>query len=213
MLNIMTSALRVSLVTIVLCGLIYPLAVTALAQWLLPYQANGSLEIEAKGAILGSRLIGQDWTGPQWFHGRLSVTSEIDPNDPTKTLPRPYNAANSTGSNLGPTSRTLVERLAADRKALAESQPELMNQLLPADMLTSSASGLDPDISPAYAALQLSRVAEARGVPVAEISTLLKQHIRGRSLGIFGEPRVNVFLLNLTLQRAYPIRSERSPRS
>ena len=155
MLNIMTSALRLSLVTIVLCGLIYPLAVTGLAQWLLPYQANGSREIEADGTILGSRLIGQDWTGPQWFHGRLSVTTNIDPNDPTKTVPRPYNAANSTGSNLGPTSRTLMERLTADRKALVESQPELMNQVLPADMLTSSASGLDPDISPAYAALQL----------------------------------------------------------
>jgi K+-transporting ATPase ATPase C chain len=213
MLNIMTSALRLSLVTIVLCGLIYPLAVTGLAQWLMPYQANGSFEIEADGTILGSRLIGQDWTGPQWFHGRLSVTTEIDPNDPTKTLPRPYNAANSTGSNLGPTSRTLMERLAADRTTLVESQPELMNQVLPADMLTSSGSGLDPDISPAYAALQLSRLDEARCVPVAEISTLLKQHIRGRSLGIFGEPRVNVFLLNLTLQRAYPIRSDRSPRS
>ena len=213
MLNIMTSALRVSLVTIVFCGLIYPLAVTGLAQWLLPYQANGSLVIEANGTILGSRLIGQDWTGPQWFHGRLSATTDIDPNDPTKTVPRPYNAANSTGSNFGPTSRTLRERLATDRKALEESQPELMNQLLPADMLTSSASGLDPDISPAYAALQLSRVAEARGVPVAEISTLLKQHIRGRSFGIFGEPRVNVFLLNRTLQRTYAKRSDRSPRS
>ncbi|MGO9232613.1 MAG: potassium-transporting ATPase subunit KdpC [Methylocella sp.] len=213
MLNIMTSALRISLVTIVLCGLIYPLAVTGLAQWLLPYQANGSLETEPDGTILGSGLIGQDWTGPQWFHGRLSATNYIDPNDPTKTVPRPYNAANSTGSNLGPTSRTLMERLAADRKALEESQPELMNQVLPADMLTSSASGLDPDISPAYAALQLSRVADARGVPVAQISTLLEQHIRGRGLGIFGEPRVNVFLLNRTLQRTYPKRSDRSPRS
>lgn len=213
MLNIMTSALRVSLVTIVLCGLIYPLAVTGLAQWLLPYQANGSLEIGPEGAVLGSRLIGQDWTGREWFHGRLSATTDMDPNDPTKTVPKPYNAANSIGSNLGPTSRALMERLAADRKALLESQPELVNQLLPADMLTSSASGLDPDISPAYAALQLRRVADARGVPVAEITTLLEQHIRGRSLGIFGEPRVNVFLLNLTLQRAYPSHSDRSPRS
>ena len=213
MLIIMTSALRVSLVTIVLCGLIYPLAVTGLAQWLLPYQANGSLEIGPEGAVLGSRLIGQDWTGREWFHGRLSATTDMDPNDPTTTVPKPYNAANSIGSNLGPTSRALMERLAADRKALLESQPELVNQLLPADMLTSSASGLDPDISPAYAALQLRRVADARGVPVAEITTLLEQHIRGRSLGIFGEPRVNVFLLNLTLQRAYPSHSDRSPRS
>ncbi len=213
MLDIMTSALRVSLVTIVLCGLIYPLAVTGLAQWLLPYQANGSLEKAADGTVLGSRLIGQDWTGPQWFHGRLSATTDVDPNDPTKTVPKPYNAANSTGSNLGPTSRTLMERLAADRKALEAVQPELRNKSLPADMLTSSASGLDPDISPAYAALQVARVAEARGVPAAEIARLLEQHIRGRSLGIFGEPRVNVLLLNLALQRVYPKHSDRSSRS
>ncbi|MGO9681052.1 MAG: potassium-transporting ATPase subunit KdpC [Beijerinckiaceae bacterium] len=212
MLDIMTGALRASLVTVVLCGLIYPLAVTGLAQWLLPDQANGSLEKAADGTILGSRLIGQDWTGPQWFHGRLSATTDVDPNDPMKTVPKPYNAANSTGSNLGPTDRTLKERLAADRKALEESQPELMNQVLPADMLTSSASGLDPDISPAYAALQVRRVAEARGIPVAMIATLLEQHILGRSLGIFGEPRVNVLLLNLALQRAYPARPARSPR-
>ena len=148
MLDIMTGALRASLVTVVLCGLIYPLAVTGLAQWLLPDQANGSLEKAADGTILGSRLIGQDWTGPQWFHGRLSATTDVDPNDPMKTVPKPYNAANSTGSNLGPTDRTLKERLAADRKALEESQPELMNQVLPADMLTSSASGLDPGHQP-----------------------------------------------------------------
>jgi K+-transporting ATPase ATPase C chain len=212
MLDIMTGALRASLVTIVLCGVIYPLAVTGLAQWLLPYQANGSLEKAADGTVLGSRLIGQDWTGPQWFHGRLSTTTDVDPNDPTKTVPKPYNAANSTGSNLGPTNKALQERLAADRKALEESQPELMNQVLPADMLTSSASGLDPDISPAYAALQVKRVAEARGIPVAEIAALLQQHTRGRSLGIFGEPRVNVLLLNLALQRAYPTRPDQSPR-
>ncbi|MGP0060048.1 MAG: potassium-transporting ATPase subunit KdpC [Beijerinckiaceae bacterium] len=212
MLDIMMGALRASLVTVVLCGLIYPLAVTGLAQWLLPFQANGSLEKAADGTILGSRLIGQDWTGPQWFHGRLSATTDFDPNDPTKTGPKPYNAANSTGSNLGPTNRTLQERLAADRKALEESQPELMNQVLPADMLTSSASGLDPDISPAYAALQVKRVAAARGIPVAEIAALLEQHIRGRSLGVFGEPRVNVLLLNLALQRTYPERPDRSSR-
>jgi K+-transporting ATPase ATPase C chain len=212
MLDIMTGALRASLVTIFLCGVMYPLAVTGLAQWLLPYQANGSLEKATDGTILGSRLIGQDWTGPQWFHGRLSVTTEVDPNDRAQTVPKPYNAANSAGSNLGPTNRALKERLAADRKALEESQPELMKQVLPADMLTSSASGLDPDISPANAALQMKRVAVARGVPVAEIATLLEQHIRGRSLGIFGEPRVNVLLLNLALQRAYPERPDRSPR-
>ena len=147
--------------------------------------------------------IGQFWNGPEWFHGRPSATSDADPNDPTKTVPAPYNAASSGASNLGPISKDLAERLSADRKALEETQPELAGAKLPADMLTTSASGLDPDISPANAALQVARVAHARGVPAAEIEALLQQHITGRSVGIFGEPRVNVLSLNLALQRAY----------
>jgi K+-transporting ATPase ATPase C chain len=188
----------------VLCGIAYPLALTGLGQWLMPVQANGSLERSPDGAVIGSRLIGQLWNGPEWFHGRPSATTDTDPNDPTKTVPGPYNAASSGASNLGPTSKELAERLSVDRKVLDETQPELAGARLPADMLTTSGSGLDPDISPANAALQVARVSHARGVPSGEISTLLEQHITGRSLGIFGEPHVNVLVLNLALQRAYP---------
>ncbi len=202
--HMMITALRASLVTWVLCGLAYPLALTGLGQWLMPFQANGSLEKNPDGAVIGSRLIGQAWNGPQWFHGRPSATTDADPNDPTKTVPAPYNAASSGASNLGPTSKDLAERLSADRKALEETQPELAGAKLPADMLTTSASGLDPDISPAYAVLQVARVAQARRVEAAAVEVLLAQHVTGRSLGIFGEPRVNVFALNLALQRAYP---------
>jgi potassium-transporting ATPase KdpC subunit len=204
--DMLMTALRASLVTWVLCGLVYPLALTGLGQGLLPVQANGSLERSENGTIIGSHLIGQSWQGPEWFHGRPSATTDTDPNDPTKTVPMPYNAASSGASNLGPTSKVLAERLAADRKALEEAQPELAGAKLPADMLTASGSGLDPDISPANAGLQVTRVAKARGVPLAEIDTLVKQHISGRSLGIFGEPRVNVLALNLALLRAYPAR-------
>jgi len=204
MLSITMSALRASLVTWLLCGLIYPLALTGLGQWMFPFQANGSLESGPDGTIIGSRLIGQQWNGPAWFHGRPSATTDSDPRDPAKTVPVPYNAASSAGSNLGPTSKTLMERIAEDRKALERAQPELVGRLLPSDILTASASGLDPDISPANAALQVARVARARGVPVANIRSLLDKCITSRSLGIFGEPRVNVLALNLALQRAYP---------
>ncbi|HTO60848.1 MAG TPA: potassium-transporting ATPase subunit KdpC [Bradyrhizobium sp.] len=202
-LSVAINALRASLVTFALCGLLYPLVLTGLGQWILPFQANGSLERSTEGTILGSRVIGQQWNGPEWFHGRPSATTDTDPNDPSKTVPAPYNAANSTGSNLGPTSKSLSERLAADRNVLEESQPELVGRLLPADMLTTSASGLDPDISPANAALQVKRVAHARAVTSAQVQALLEQHVTGRGLWIFGEPRVNVFALNLALQRAY----------
>ena len=204
MLSIAINALRASLVTFALCGLLYPLALTGLGQWILPFQANGSLERSSEGTILGSRIIGQQWNGPQWFHGRPSATVATDPNDPSKTVPAPYNAANSTGSNLGPTSKRLSERLAADRRTLEQSQPQLAARLLPADMLTTSGSGLDPDISPANAALQVDRVAHARGVTPAQVQALLEQHVTARALWIFGEPRVNVLALNLALQRAYP---------
>ncbi len=204
--DIMMGAVRASLVTWVLCGLAYPLVLTGLGQWLMPFQANGSLERNRDGAVIGSQLIGQAWNGPEWFHGRPSATTDTDPSDPTKTVPAPYNAASSNASNLGPTSKDLAERLAAARKALEETQPELAGAKLPADMLTASASGLDPDISPANAALQAARVAKARGVPPAQIEALVQQHVTGRSLGIFGEPRVNVLALNLALQRAYPKR-------
>jgi len=201
MATVMWPALRASLVTLALCGLAYPLALTGLAQWIMPHQANGSLERSADGTVIGSRLIGQQWNGPQWFHGRASATTSPDPSDPTKNVPAPYNAANSGASNLGPTSRALRERLHADRKALEDAQPEIAGRPLPADMLTSSASGLDPDITPENAALQAARVARSRGVPVADVRSLVERHVTGRSLWLFGEPRVNVLNLNIALDQ------------
>lgn len=204
MLGITIAAFRASLVTLVLCGLLYPLALTGIGKLLLPFEANGSLEQSRDGAIVGARLIGQLWNGPEWFHGRPSATTGPDPNEPGKSRPSPYNAANSAGSNLGPTSKELKERLTSDRTALDAAQPELAGARLPADMLTTSASGLDPDITPANALLQANRVARARGVPAAQVVSLVEQHVIGRSFGVFGEPRVNVLRLNLALQRAYP---------
>jgi len=202
--NMFLSALRASLVTFVLCGLIYPFAVTGLGQLLFPFEANGSLVRESDGSVIGSALIGQQWTGPEWFHGRISATTDTDPADPAKTIPAPYNAANSSGSNLGPRSKSLKERLAADRHDLEAALPDLAGKMLPADMLTTSASGLDPHITPANAALQISRVAVARGTPPEKIADLLKRHIEGRALGVFGERRVNVLELNQELDQAFP---------
>ena len=203
MLKIIGGAIRFSFVTWLLCGLAYPLAVTGLAQVFLPFQANGSLERKPDNTVLGSSLIGEQWDDPRWFHGRLSAITRSDPDDPTKALPAPYSAANSGGSNLGPTSESLQQRLSADHKTLERAQPELRGRLFPADMLTSSASGLDPDISLANATLQASRVAKARGIPETKVLALLKQHLTGRDLGIFGEPRVNVLELNLALERDF----------
>jgi potassium-transporting ATPase KdpC subunit len=203
-LYVLLPALRVSLVTCMLCGIVYPLAVTGLAQLLLPDQANGSLLRSPDGVVIGSRLIGQDWRGPQWFHGRPSATAAADPHNPAKTIAAPYNAAASGGSNLGPTSRALVERLAADREALNAAQPQLAGRHLPSDMLTASGSGLDPDITPADAALQVPRIAEARDLSLAQVNVLVERDTVGRALGIFGEPRVNVLRLNLDLQNSFP---------
>jgi len=204
MLDIMLPAARVSLITCALCGIAYPLAVTGLGQWLFPHQANGSLEKAPDGTVLGSELIGQNWTGDAWFHGRPSATTDADPHDPTKTINAPYNAASSAGSNLGPTSKALQDRFGSDRQTLEQVQPELVGKLLPADMLTASASGLDPDISPANARLQIVRVARARNVAPEQIATLISEHVMPRSLKIFGEPRVNVLQLNLALETAFP---------
>jgi K+-transporting ATPase ATPase C chain len=176
---------------------------TGLAQWLFPLQANGSMQTDENGNVTGSRLIGQRWIGPEWFHGRPSMTTDVDPQNPAAAVPAPYNAASSGASNLGPTSKRLFERLLADRASLEALQAELTGAALPADMLTSSASGLDPDISPANATLQVARVASARGVDPAAIDALVARHVTGRALGIFGEPRVNVLDLNMALDRAY----------
>jgi potassium-transporting ATPase KdpC subunit len=202
--DIVMGAIRASVVTWLLCGLAYPLALTGLGQWLMPFQANGSLETDPDGTVIGSRLIGQAWKGAQWFHGRPSATTGADAADPAKTVPAPYNAASSIGSNLGPTSKDLLARLLAERSALETTQPELVGATLPADMLTTSASGLDPDISPASALLQVPRVARARRVPAEAIRALVEKQMAGPSLGVFGEPRVNVLALNQALRGTYP---------
>ncbi len=206
MLDILNSALRASLVTFVLCGFAYPLAVTMLGQWLMPFQSNGSLIKDDHGAVLGSQLIGQQWNEPQWFHGRPSATTGADPNDATKTIAAPYNAASSSASNLGPTSKALEDRLLNDWKVLDDAEPDVTRNALPADMLTSSGSGLDPDISPANAALQVMRVAKLRGVQPERVAALVERHITDRSFGVFGEPRVNVLQLNLALAKEFPMK-------
>jgi len=206
------SAARAALATLILCGLLYPLALTAIGQVIFPFQANGSLLRAPGGTVLGSRLIGQHWNGPQWFHGRPSATTTTDPSDPSKTVPLPYNAANSGGSNLGPTSGSLMQRLLADRKSLESAQPEFVGKNLPADMLTTSASGLDPDISPENASLQVARVAHARNADPARLQALVQRHTTARSFEVFGEPRVNVLELNLALQRACPLNEDHPDR-
>jgi potassium-transporting ATPase KdpC subunit len=179
----------------VITGLIYPLLMTAIAQAVFPYQANGSL-IEKDGKVIGSALIGQSFTSDKYFHGRPSATSAPDPKDPSKTVSAPYNAANSSGSNLGPTSKTLVDRVKGDAETLAKENP---NTSIPSDLVTTSASGLDPDITPAGALFQVPRVAKARGLPEDQVRQLVEAHTSGRTLGILGEPHVNVLQLNLAL--------------
>jgi potassium-transporting ATPase KdpC subunit len=179
----------------VITGLIYPLAITGIAQVVFPYQANGSL-IKENGKVIGSALIGQNFTSDKYFHGRPSATTEPDPKDPSKTIAVPYAADNSSGSNLGPTSKALIDRVKADAAKLAAQNP---GAPIPVDLVTTSASGLDPDITPAGALFQVPRVARARGLPEAEVRQLVEDHITGRLLGIIGEPHVNVLKLNLAL--------------
>lgn len=179
----------------IITGLIYPLAMTGIAQTIFPHQANGSL-ITKDGKVIGSALIGQNFTSEKYFHGRLSATTEPDPNDPTKTVPTPYAADNSAASNLGPTSKALVDRVKADAATLAKQNP---GTPIPSDLVTTSASGLDPDITPAGALFQVPRVAKARGLPEDQVRQLVESHITGRLLGIIGEPHVNVLELNLAL--------------
>jgi K+-transporting ATPase ATPase C chain len=182
-----------------LTGVAYPLAMTGAARLLMPAEAQGSL-IERDGKVVGSALIGQNFTSERYFHGRPSATTDTDPNDASKTVAAPYNAANSAGSNLAPTSKALVDRVKDDVARLGggPSAP------VPADLVTTSASGLDPDISPASATLQIARVAKARGVPESEVQRLVAQHTEYRLFGVLGEPRVNVLQLNLALDAARP---------
>ncbi|MCJ2050476.1 K(+)-transporting ATPase subunit C [Methylobacterium sp. J-070] len=180
----------------VITGLAYPLAMTGLAGAIFPARAAGSL-IERDGTVVGSSLIGQTFAGPGYFHGRPSATTAPDPADASKTVPAPYNAANSSGSNLGPTSAALAERVKGDLDAL---KAENATVPVPVDLVTTSGSGLDPDISPEAADFQVPRVARARKIPEDRLRALVASRIEGRTLGILGEPRVNVLALNLALE-------------
>ncbi len=179
----------------VITGLFYPLGMTGIAQTLFPRQADGSL-IEKNGSIIGSELLGQSFSDPKYFQGRPSATSGPDPGDPSTTTSVPYNAANSSGSNLGPTSAALMDRIKTDVARLKKENP---NMSIPVDLVTSTASGLDPHISPAAAQFQIPRVARTRGLPEDRIRRLVDEYTEGRTLGLFGEPRVNVLKINLAL--------------
>jgi potassium-transporting ATPase KdpC subunit len=196
MLQEIRPAIVMVVVLTLVTGIAYPLAMTGIAQIIFPAQANGSL-IERDGKVVGSALIGQPFADAKYFHGRPSATTDTDPNDPTKTVPAPYNAQNSSGSNLGPTSKALVDRVKGDVEKLKAEN----NKPVPVDLVTTSGSGLDPDITPAAAEFQVARVAKARNVPESVIADLVQQHTTGRTLGVLGEPRVNVLELNLALDK------------
>lgn len=195
----MLKQLRPALVMIVvftaITGLAYPLAMTGIAGMLFPRQAEGSL-ITENGVVVGSELIGQNFTSERYFHGRPSATTGPDPVDPSKSVPQPYNAANSMGSNLGPSNPALVERIRGDLERLKAENP---GQPVPIDLVTTSGSGLDPDISPDAAYFQVPRVAKARAVPEETLRALVAQNVQQPVLGVIGEPRVNVLALNRAL--------------
>src|SRR5437660_137215 len=179
-------------------GVVYPFAITGIAQVIFPDKAQGSL-LERDGKVIGSALNCQEFTSEAYFHGRPSATVAPDPNDSTKTVSAPYNAANSGGSNLGPTNKSLIERVQGDLEKLKQ---ENGSGQVPIDMVTSSASGLDPHISPAAALFQVPRVAKARNMPEDRLRQLVDEHTEARAFGLLGEPRVNVLALNLALDRA-----------
>jgi potassium-transporting ATPase KdpC subunit len=195
----MLKPIRPALVMIVamtiITGLIYPLTMTGIAHLIFPYQANGSL-ISRDGHVVGSALIGQNFASDRYFHGRPSATTETDPKDPTKTISVPYAADNSSGSNLAPTSKALIDRVKGDAAALQAQNP---GTPIPTDLVTTSASGLDPDITPAAALFQVPRVAKARGLPEDQLRQFVADHTAGRLFGVIGEPHVNVLRLNLAL--------------
>jgi K+-transporting ATPase ATPase C chain len=197
MLKELRPAIMMVVLTTLLFGLAYPLGMTGAAQFLFPSQANGSLLKDKNGQVIGSALIGQNFTSAKYFHGRPSVTTEPDPKDSTKTIPTPYAADNSSASNLGPTSKALVDRVKGDVATLKAQN----SAAVPVDLVTSSASGLDPDVTPAGAYFQVPRVAKARNLPEDKVRDLVAQHIEGRFLGVFGEPHVNVLELNLALDK------------
>ena len=195
MLREIRPAIMVLVALTLITGLVYPLAMTGIAQVIFPRQANGSL-IEQSGKVIGSELIGQNFTSEKYFHGRPSATTAPDPKDPSKTVAAPYNAANSGGSNLGPSNKALVDRVKGDIATLQKENP---GAAVPIDLVTTSASGLDPDISPEAAMFQVPRVAKARSLPEDRVRQLVDDNTEGRLFGLLGEPRVNVLELNLAL--------------
>lgn len=198
MLRELRPAILILVLLTLITGLAYPLAMTAIAGVIFPKQAQGSL-IERDGKVIGSSLIGQEFKDDKYFHGRPSATSAPDPADSTKTVPAPYNAANSGGSNLGPTSKALNDRIKDDVEKLKAENP---GTAVPVDLVTTSASGLDPDISPEAALFQVPRVAKAQGMREDQVRQLVTANSQGRLAGLLGEPRVNVLALNLALDRA-----------
>jgi K+-transporting ATPase ATPase C chain len=195
MLREIRPAIVLLLALTLITGLAYPLAMTVLAGTIFPKQAEGSL-IEKDGKVIGSALIGQEFKDDKYFHGRPSATTAPDPADSTKTVSAPYNAANSGGSNLGPTSKALNDRVKEDVDKLKAENPQAA---VPQDLVTTSASGLDPDISPEGALFQAPRVAKARNMPEDRVRRLVAENTQGRLAGLLGEPRVNVLALNLAL--------------
>ncbi len=197
MLREIRPAIVVLVALTVMTGLVYPLAMTGIAELLFPYQAQGSM-IERNGTVVGSALIGQEFDSDKYFHGRPSATTAPDPKDPTKSIAAPYNADNSGGSNLGPSNKALIDRVKGDMDKLKKQNPSMP---VPIDLVTTSGSGLDPDISPEAALFQAPRIAKARNLPENRVIKLVNDHTEGRLLGLLGEPRVNVLLLNLALDR------------
>src|SRR5246127_1479449 len=198
MLREIRPAIILLLALTLITGVAYPFAMTGIAGVIFPRQAQASL-IEKDGKVIGSALIGQEFKNDKYFHGRPSATTAPDPNDSTKTVPAPYNAANSGGSNLGPTSKALADRVKEDVEKLKAENPQ---GTVPVDFVTTSASGLDPDISPEAALFQVPRVAKARNMPEDRLRQLVAENTAGRLAGLLGEPRVNVLALNLALDRA-----------
>jgi K+-transporting ATPase ATPase C chain len=197
MLREIRPAIVVLVALTLITGLVYPLAMTGIAQVIFPSQANGSL-IEQNGKVIGSELIGQNFASDKYFHGRPSATTAPDPKDPTKTVPAPYNAANSGGSNLAPSNKALIDRVKGD---LAKLQKENPGTPVPIDLVTTSASGLDPNISPDAALFQVPRIAKARNLPEDRLRQLVEDNTDDRLLDLLGEPRVNVLTLNVALDR------------
>jgi potassium-transporting ATPase KdpC subunit len=197
MLNEIRPAVMLLVLLTLITGLAYPLAMTGLAVALFPYTAEGSL-IRRDGQVIGSALIGQEFKSDRYFHGRPSMTTGRDPTDPAKSVVQPYNAINSMGSNLGPTNRALAERVAADVNRLKQENP---NMPVPIDLVTTAASGLDPDISPEAAFFQVPRIAKARHLSEDRVRQLIEAQVERRIFGLLGEPRVNVLRLNLALDQ------------